>query len=161
MNESLVPEHAWDLPVYRQMLDACFQTLSTLIPSLPDDAAPHLLAGLTRSCQRVPDLIALGVATWRSVTRFPYLDLAGRECHDMIQRLRYCQQTHLEYLDVTLCNRLIDSYRAAVKELRTLTTADRSAPAATAEPESTTPSQSTPARRSPQGRLTLGMGMSV
>ena len=150
-DEPTMPDHAWDLPVYRQMLDACFQTLSTLIPSLPSDAESHLVAGLARSCQRIPDLISLGVATWQSPQRFPYLDLAVRECHDMIQRMRYCEHTHGDSLDRPVAARLIQGYEQAVKELRALTaqTPPRSRPLETPVP-------ARPAERM-AGRMTLGM----
>jgi hypothetical protein len=152
----VMPDHAWDLPVYRHMLDACFQILSGLIPSLPDDVEAHLVSGLARSCQRVPDLIALGVATWHGPQPFPYLDLASRECQDMIQRLRYCQQAHGDSLDLPASNKLLEMYQLAVADLRSLV-ALRRKPAAPARRVVTPPPAPVPSPRT--SRPIFGMGL--
>jgi hypothetical protein len=153
-DESTLPDHAWDVPVYRTMLDACFQVLASVIPGLPDEAEPHLIRGLTRSCQRVPDLIALGIATWRSPQRFPYLDVAGRECQDMLQRLRYCQQHHGDHVDLPMCHQLVDQYTEAIKQLRAL--AARLHARHTTASRHRTPAPMPPPRH-PEARMTLGM----
>lgn len=106
------------LDVYQQTYQASILVMTKLLPHLPGHERVDLRAQLSRSCKATPRLIAEGYAKRHQRHGFQkYLDDANGECNETIVSLSHCRDLYASQVDVTLCNRLIDHYDKAARQL--------------------------------------------
>jgi four helix bundle protein len=108
-----------DLEVYQRTLDAVKDVLIKLIPRLPASEKFDLADQLRRCCKAIPALIAEGYAKKHQPRAFQkYLEDALGECNEMNTHLTICKDVY--NIDKKLCDRLIDTYEIAGKQLYNL-----------------------------------------
>jgi len=82
-----------------------------IIPKLPRTEEYDLKDQMRRASKAVPRLIAEGYAKRQQKAGFQkYLDDANAESNKMNICLRHCKDLYANYIDVELCEKLIDTY---------------------------------------------------
>jgi len=100
-----------DLWVYQDSYKASVIVHREILPKLPDKEKYILTDQMLRASKAVPRLIAEGYAKRHQKAGFQkYLDDANAESNEMIVCLQHCIDIYADYVDVKLCEELIDNY---------------------------------------------------
>lgn len=121
-NRSKQPARSFqDLRVYQNLYQAMVTVLTKIVPKLPQEEKYDLGDQMRRACKSPLALIAEGYAkkhhrkSWQK-----YLDDAIGECNEMITHLSICKDVYGKYVDVKLCEELIQVYDISGKQLYNL-----------------------------------------
>ncbi len=115
-----------DLEVYRNTYEACIVVMTKIIPKLPESEKFDLRDQLGRSSKAIPRLIAEGYAKKHQKRGFQkYLDDAMAECNETVVSLSQCRDIYGDFIDVALCDKLIDIYDKSGRQLYNLAKAWR------------------------------------
>lgn len=107
-----------DLEVYRNTYNTMLVVMREIIPHLPDSERFDLKDQLSRSCKGIPRLIAEGYAKRHQRAGFQkYLDDAMGECNETVVSLSQCRDLYGKFIDVNLCDKLIDVYDKSGRQL--------------------------------------------
>ncbi len=107
-----------DLDVYQRTYKAGVEVMKKMIPKLPDSEKYDLKDQLARSCKAIPRLIAEGYAKRHQKHGFQkYLDDAMAECNETAVSLCQCRDIYSRFVDVKLCEELIDTYDISGRQL--------------------------------------------
>jgi len=113
-----------DLRVYQITYRAAITVMTKIVPKLPDDEKSGLKKQLSNACKSIPALIAEGYAKKHQKKHFQrYLDDAMGESNEMITHLSFCKDIYgkyIKYIEDGLCDRLIEIYDIAGRQLYTL-----------------------------------------
>lgn len=110
-----------DLIVYQNLYKAMVLVLTKVIPKLPKEEKFDLVNQMQRACKSAPAQIAEGYAkkhhkkSWQK-----YIDDAIVECNEMIHHLSCCKDVYYNFIDMKLCEQLIDTYNITGKQLYNL-----------------------------------------
>ncbi len=92
--------------------------MSEIVPKLPDSEKYDLKDQLSRSSKTVPRLIAEGFAKKHQKAGFQkYLDDAMAESNETGVGLAHCRDIYSKYIDIELCDKLIDDYDKISRQL--------------------------------------------
>ncbi len=107
-----------DLVVYQNTYKASIEVMTKIVPKLPETEKYDLADQLRRACKAIPRLIAEGYAKRHQRMGFQrYLDDAVGECNEMIVSLSHCKDIYPKYVDVKLCDELINIYDISGKQI--------------------------------------------
>jgi len=107
-----------DLEVYRITYAASIKILTRVLPKLPQEERFDLADQLRRSCKAIPRLIAEGYAKKHQYKGFhKYLDDAMAEANETSVSLSQCRDAYSAYVDPLLCDRLLETYEQAGRQL--------------------------------------------
>lgn len=107
-----------DLDVYRLAYKASILVMIQIVPKLPDNEKYDLKDQLSRSSKAVPRLIAEGFAKKHQKAGFQkYLDDAMGEANETQVGLCQVKDIYSRYVDVKLCEQLIDIYDKIGRQL--------------------------------------------
>ena len=107
-----------DLEVYQRSYDACLLVMTKLIPNLPASEKYDLKDQLSRSSKAVPRLIAEGFAKKHQKAGFQkYLDDAMGESNETQVSICQCKDIYGKFVDVAVCEQLINEYDIIGKQL--------------------------------------------
>ncbi len=107
-----------DLDVYQRTYKADIEVMTKIIPKLPDSEKYDLKDQLYRSCKAIPRLIAEGYAKRHQKHGFQkYLDDAMAECNETVVSLSQCRDIYPKYINIELCEKLIDTYDVSGRQL--------------------------------------------
>ena len=113
-----------DLEVYQNSNDASVDVIKKIANKLPKEEQNDLASQIRRSSKAVPRLIAEGYAKKHQRRGFQkYLDDANGESNEMIVSLNHCKDLYNNYIDVELCNEMIDLYDKTSRQLYNLSVA--------------------------------------
>ncbi|MBL7130482.1 MAG: four helix bundle protein [Candidatus Omnitrophica bacterium] len=111
----------YDLDVYRNAYRASITVLTKIIPKLPKEERFDLTNQLRRSAKAVPRLIAEGHSKRHQKKGFQkYIDDALAESNETIVSLNQARDLYSNYVDVKLCDELIDTYDKTSRQLYNL-----------------------------------------
>jgi four helix bundle protein len=100
-----------DLNVYQSTYDAMLTVFKHILPKLPRVEEYDLKDQLRRSAKAIPRLIAEGHSKRHQKKGFQkYLDDAMAESNETIVSLSQARDLYTRYIDVSVCNELIDIY---------------------------------------------------
>jgi len=98
--------------------------MTEIIPELPDSEKYDLRDQMSRACKAIPRLIAEGYAKKHQKAGFQkYLADAMGECNEMNVCLSYCRDLYSKFVDIILCENLIDTYDKTSRQLYNLSEA--------------------------------------
>ncbi len=107
-----------DLEVYTNTYNSMLIVMARVVPKLPQMEKYDLADQLSRACKSAPRLIAEGYAKRHQRAGFQkYLDDAMSECNEMVVSLSQCRDLYHEYVDVKLCDDLIDAYDKSGRQI--------------------------------------------
>lgn len=107
-----------DLDVYQNAYKASILVMTKIVPRLPVSEKYDLKDQLSRSSKGVPRLIAEGFAKKHQKLGFQkYLDDAMAEANETEVGLCQCRDIYPTFIDLNLCNSLIDEYNKIGKQL--------------------------------------------
>lgn len=107
-----------DLEVYQRTYKASVIVMNKIVPKLPDSEKYDLKNQLSRSAKAISRLIAEGYAKRHQKQGFQkYLDDAMAENNETIVSLSHCKDIYPKYIDVKLCEDLIDEYDISGRQL--------------------------------------------
>lgn len=110
-----------DLEVYQNSYNASIKVMKNIVPKLPEIEKNDLKSQLSRSCKSIPRLIAEGYGKRHQKKGFQkYLDDGISESNEMIVCLCHCKDLYYGYVDIKLCNELIDTYDKTGRQLYNL-----------------------------------------
>lgn len=110
-----------DLDVYRTAHETAMVVLKEIIPKLPKEERYDLCDQLRRSVKAVPRLIAEGYAKRHQLKGFQkYLLDAQGESNETQASLEQCRDAYGRYMDIDLCEKLIDTYDKVSRQLNNL-----------------------------------------
>jgi four helix bundle protein len=110
-----------DLVVYQNLYKDMILVHTQIIPSLPKEEKFDLAPQMRRASKASPALIAEGFAKRYQKRQWQkYITDAIGECNEMIHHLSVCIDVYGQYVNVTLCKELIDSYDISCKQLTKL-----------------------------------------
>lgn len=110
-----------DLEVYQNLYKASLLVMKEIVPKLPDDEKYILKSQIMRACKSPCALIAEAFAKRHQKRSFKkYLDDGLGECNEMTTHLSYCRDLYSQYVDLKLCNSLIDIYDKSARQLYNL-----------------------------------------
>ncbi len=113
-----------DLIVYQNSYNASIDVMKEIVPRLPKLEKNDLKSQLSRSCKAVPRLIAEGYAKKHQKKGFQkYLDDGMGESNEMVVSLSHCKDIYNQFIDINLCNQLIDLYDQTSRQLYNLSLA--------------------------------------
>jgi four helix bundle protein len=113
-----------DLDVYRNTYEAMLTVFKQILPKLPKEEEYDLKDQLRRSAKAIPRLIAEGHSKRHQRRGFQkYLDDAMAESNETVVSLSQIRDLYPRYVDMTICNALIDSYDKASRQLYNLSLA--------------------------------------
>jgi four helix bundle protein len=113
-----------DLNVYQSTYDAMLTVFKHILPKLPRVEEYDLKDQLRRSAKAIPRLIAEGHSKRHQKKGFQkYLDDAMAESNETIVSLSQARDLYTRYIDVSVCNELIDIYDKASRQLYKLSLA--------------------------------------
>uniref|UniRef100_A0A7V3J9E2 Four helix bundle protein n=1 Tax=candidate division CPR3 bacterium TaxID=2268181 RepID=A0A7V3J9E2_UNCC3 len=113
-----------DLDVYRTAHEAAMLVLKEIVPKLPKEEKDDLGDQLRRSVKAVPRLIAEGFAKRHQVKGFQkYLDDAQGESNESQASLEQCRDAYDKFVDLKICEKLIDTYDKISRQLYNLSLA--------------------------------------
>lgn len=117
MNEKIVSFK--DLIVYQNSYKTSIEVMTKIVPKLPDSEKYDLKDQLSRACKAVPRLIAEGYGKRHQRMGFQkYLDdMRFSECNEMIVSLSHAKDIYYKYVDVKLCEELINIYDVLGKQI--------------------------------------------
>lgn len=107
-----------DLEVYQKTYKSALIVMAKIIPQLPDSEKYDLKDQLSRSSKAIPRLIAEGYAKRHQKFGFhKYLDDAMSECNETVVSLSQCRDIYPNYINISLCDDLIEDYDIAGRQL--------------------------------------------
>lgn len=110
-----------DLEVYQNSYEAMLVVYREIIPKLPKQEDYDLKDQLRRSVKAVPRLIAEGYSKRHQKKGFQkYIDDALTESNETIVSLSQAGDLYPTYVNVNLCNELIDAYDKISRQLYNL-----------------------------------------
>lgn len=110
-----------DLDVYNGSYEASIIVLTKVVPKLPKEERFDLADQLRRSAKAVPRLIAEGYAKKHQKKGFQkYIDDAMAEANETVVGLCQCRDIYSKYINPKLCDKLIDEYDKAGRQLYNL-----------------------------------------
>ncbi len=110
-----------DLVVYQNTYDAAIIVMTKIVAKLPDEERNGLKNQMARACKSIPALIAEGYAKKHQRKHFQkYLDDAIGESNEMITHLSFCKDIYGSLIEEWLCDKLIEIYDIAGRQLYTL-----------------------------------------
>ncbi|MDI6733249.1 MAG: four helix bundle protein [Planctomycetota bacterium] len=113
-----------DLYVYQNTYNSCLTVMAKIVPKLPESEKRDLKDQLSRACKSIPRLIGEGYAKRHQKMGFQkYLDDAMAESNEMIVSLSQCKDIYPQFIDVKLCEELIDVYDKSGRQLYKLSIA--------------------------------------
>lgn len=107
-----------DLDVYNNLYQTSLIVLKEIVPKLPEEEKYNLKDQIKRCCMSPCALISEGYAkknqklAWKK-----YLQDAIGECNEMITHLSYVKDLYSNCIDPNLCQKLIEAYDIAGKQL--------------------------------------------
>ena len=125
MDEAKRPIRSFqDLDVYQSTYEAMLAVFEHVLPKLPKEEQYDLKDQLRRSSKAVPRLIAEGHSKRHQKRGFQkYLDDAMTESNETVVSLSQARDLYPGYVDVSVCNDLIDVYDKASRQLYNLSVA--------------------------------------
>jgi len=113
-----------DLDVYQSSYKAMLAVFKHILPELPKEEEYDLKDQLRRSAKAIPRLIAEGHSKRHQKKGFQkYLDDAMAESNETIVSLSQARDLYPRYVDINICNELIDTYDKASRQLYKLSLA--------------------------------------
>jgi four helix bundle protein len=113
-----------DLDVYQNTYKAMLEVFKSILPKLPKEEEYDLKDQLRRSVKAIPRLIAEGHSKRHQKKGFQkYLDDAMAESNETIVSLSQVRDLYPGNIDIDLCNKLIDTYDKASRQLYKLSLA--------------------------------------
>jgi len=113
-----------DLDVYQSSYKAMLSVFNHILPKLPKEEKYDLKDQLRRSAKAIPRLIAEGHSKRHQKRGFQkYLDDAMAESNETIVSLSQAKDIYSSYVDVNVCNELIDIYDKTSRQLYKLSLA--------------------------------------
>lgn len=113
-----------DLDVYQNTYGAMLEVFKHILPKLPKEEEHDLKGQLRRSVKAIPRLIAEGHSKRHQKRGFQkYLDDAMAESNETIVSLCEARDIYPSYVDINVCNELIDAYDKASRQLYNLSLA--------------------------------------
>lgn len=113
-----------DLEVFQNSYNASLIVMKSIVPKLPSIEKYDLKVQLSRSCKAIPRLIAEGYAKRHQLKGFrKYLDDSMAESNEMIVSLSHCRDLYSNFIDVKICNELIDIYDKTGRQIYKLSLA--------------------------------------
>ena len=113
-----------DLDVYQGTYKAMLIVFKEILPKLPKEEEYDLKDQLRRSSKAIPRLIAEGHSKRHQKKGFQkYLDDAMAESNETIVSLCQARDLYPRYVDVNVCNELIDIYDKSSRQLYNLSLA--------------------------------------
>ena len=113
-----------DLDVYQGTYKAMLKVFKHILPKLPKEEEYDLKNQLRRSSKAIPRLIAEGHSKRHQKKGFQkYLDDAMAESNETIVSLSQARDLYARYIDINVCNELIDAYDKASRQLYNLSLA--------------------------------------
>ena len=113
-----------DLDVYQSSYKAMLVVFKHILPGLPKEEEYDLKDQLRRSAKAIPRLIAEGHSKRHQKKGFQkYLDDAMAESNESIVSLNQVRDLYPRYVDINICNELIDIYDKASRQLYKLSLA--------------------------------------
>ena len=110
-----------DLKIYQNLYRAMTIVLTEVISKLPKEERFDLVDQMRRCCKAGPALIAEGFAKrYQTKNWAKYIDDTIGECNEMIHHLSICKDIYKNFVDVKLCEELINTYNTACKQLTNL-----------------------------------------
>jgi four helix bundle protein len=107
-----------DLDVYQRSYKASIMVMTKIVPKLPGSENYDLKDQLSRSSKAVPRLIAEGFAKKHQKAGFQkYIDDAMAEANETQVSLCHCKDIYSRYIEVKLCEELINEYDIIGKQL--------------------------------------------
>ena len=107
-----------DLEVYRNTYDGMMIVMREIVDRLPWSERFDLKNQLSRSCKSIPRLIAEGYAKRHQRAGFQkYIDDAMAECNETVVSLSQARDLYPKYVDLDLCDKLIDLYDKSGRQL--------------------------------------------
>jgi four helix bundle protein len=111
MNEEKRVTNFYDLWIYKDSYQASIVVNTEIIPKLPKSEQFDLVDQMRRASKAVPRLIAEGYAKRHQKKGFhKYLDDAHAESNEMIVCLNHCKDIYTKFVDVLLCEKIINIY---------------------------------------------------
>ncbi|MCK9614467.1 MAG: four helix bundle protein [Candidatus Omnitrophica bacterium] len=100
-----------DLEVYQSSYQAMCEAFKDILPKLPSEEKYDLVDQLRRSVKAIPRLIAEGHSKRHQRKGFQkYLDDAMTESNETIVSLTQAKDLYFSFVDIKLCEKLIDAY---------------------------------------------------
>jgi len=113
-----------DLDVYQSTYKGMLSVFKHILPKLPKEEEYDLKNQLRRSAKAIPRLIAEGHSKRHQKKGFQkYLDDAIAESNETIVSLSQARDLYPRYIDINICNELIDTYDKASRQLYNLSLA--------------------------------------
>ena len=110
-----------DLRAYQNLYKAMVIVHTQIIPSLPKEERFDLVDQMRRASKAAPALIAEGFAKRYQEKQWKkYINDSMGEANEMIHHLSVCKDVHYQYVDTELCEKVIDLYVLACKQLTRL-----------------------------------------
>lgn len=107
-----------DLDVYQRAYNSSILVMTKIVPTLPEKENYDLKDQLSRSSKAVPRLIAEGFAKKHQKAGFQkYLADAMAEANETQVGLCQCQDIYTKYIDMKLCEDLVNEYEIIGKQL--------------------------------------------
>jgi four helix bundle protein len=107
-----------DLHVFQSSYSSSIVVITQVVSKLPREEQKDLGDQLRRAAKAVPRLIAEGFAKRQQRRGFQkYLYDAIAESNEMIVSLSHARDLYSDYVDVRLCEKLIDSYDKTSRQL--------------------------------------------
>ncbi|MGB9706507.1 MAG: four helix bundle protein [Microgenomates group bacterium] len=107
-----------DLDVYKNLYRAMIVVLKHVVPKLPETEKYDLASQMNRACKSPLGLLAEGYAKKnykRSWSK--YIDDAIGECNEIISHLSITRDVYSKFVDPKICDKLIEIYDIAGKQL--------------------------------------------
>jgi len=113
-----------DLEVYQSSYKAMLLVFEHILPKLPKEEEYDLKNQLRRSAKAIPRLITEGHSKRHQRRGFQkYLDDAMAESNETIVSLYQVRDLYLSFVDIDVCNELIDTYDKVSRQLYNLSLA--------------------------------------
>jgi len=113
-----------DLEVYQNAYKAMLIVFKEILPKLPKEEQYDLKDQLRRSAKAIPRLISEGHSKRHQKRGFQkYLDDAMAESNETIVSLTQAKDLYGKFVDVNLCDELIDAYDKISRQLYNLSKA--------------------------------------
>ena len=107
-----------DLNVFQRAYKSSIEVCGNIVPKLPKEEKFDLADQLRRSSKAVPRLIAEGYAKKHQNKGFQkYIDDAMAEANETSVGLCQARDLYFKYVNVSLCQKLIDEYDIIGKQL--------------------------------------------